>query len=141
MKKIPFSSIESIYVLSFPHHIDNYGELIVMEGNDIVPFNISRIFTVSSSKGSVRGKHAHKRCSQLMVCVSGSVDILCDDGTNNIKYTLDKPNIGLMVPPGIWAQQTYNYDNSSLIVLCDMPYDSTDYIHKMEDFYKLKNLK
>lgn len=133
MTNLKSSTFKSIKVLYFPNNIDERGELVVME-NDFVPFNISRVFTVSSVKrGSIRGKHAHKKCTQLMVCISGSVDVICRDVKNQIKYRLDKPNMGLLVPPGIFAEQKYNNDTSTLMVMCDMPYDPEDYIHNIED--------
>jgi dTDP-4-dehydrorhamnose 3,5-epimerase-like enzyme len=141
MDDLNTATIESTKIIFFPSHIDNKGELVVMESNNLVPFSLSRVFTVSSSKGSVRGKHAHKRCTQLMVCISGSIEIICDDGKNQIQYLLNKKNMGLLVPPGIWAHQNYKSDISLLMVLCDLPYDSSDYIDNMVDFHKFKNIK
>ena len=120
-------------IIKLPHHIDESNDLIVLEGNT-VPFSLSRVFFVRANKGAVRGKHAHKHCSQMMACISGSVEILCDDGVNQKTYLLDNPFIGLNVMPGVWAEQRYLNDSSILAVFCDRPFEKDDYIHDYNEF-------
>jgi dTDP-4-dehydrorhamnose 3,5-epimerase-like enzyme len=127
-------SLQSSQLIELPHHADECGDLTVLEGGHLVPFNISRVFTVRASKGSVRGGHAHRKCSQFMVCVIGSIKVLCDDGERKKTYILDNPSIGLNVQPGVWAEQKYLEENTTLIVLCDRPYEEEDYIRNYEDF-------
>jgi dTDP-4-dehydrorhamnose 3,5-epimerase-like enzyme len=135
------STIESIQMFDIPHHIDDRGDLTVLQGNDFIPFSISRVFTVTASKNSVRGQHAHKKCSQFMVCLSGSIEVFCNDGDRQINYLLDSPHLGLMLPPGVWAQETYKKDQSILMVLCDLPYDEGDYIYSVNDLIKFNRTK
>jgi dTDP-4-dehydrorhamnose 3,5-epimerase-like enzyme len=128
------NSDNSIILINFPHHFEKNGDLIVMEGNKHVPFPISRVFVVRAPKNEIRGQHAHKECTQLLICHSGSVEVICDDGENRTNYLLNRPNLGLLIPPGIWAQQTYLTENSFLTVLCDRPYEAEDYIREYDEF-------
>jgi dTDP-4-dehydrorhamnose 3,5-epimerase-like enzyme len=121
-------------LIELPCHIDDGNELIVLEGSNVIPFAISRVFFVRAKKGSVRGKHAHKICSQFMVCITGSIEILCDDGVNKKTYLLNNPSIGLNVKPGVWAQQKYLQEDSVLAVMCNRPFEQEDYIYDYEKF-------
>ena len=122
-----------VKLIELPYLKENNGDLVVVEGN-IIPFNMSRVFTVRASKDSVRGEHAHRHCSQLLICTNGSVEVKCDDTRTTEIYVLDKPNFGLFIPPGIWADQKYIEDNTTLTVLCDRPYEEADYIRNYDDF-------
>ena len=121
--------IESVKLIKFPIFKEDNGELSVYEQNaDAIPFHIKRIFNVRSDKGSIRGHHAHRLCSQLLICSNGSIEVLCEDASNKKVFLLDKPNYGLLIPPGIWAEQKYLEHNSTMTVICDRPYEAEDYI-------------
>jgi dTDP-4-dehydrorhamnose 3,5-epimerase-like enzyme len=130
------SRIEEIKLISLPYFFEENGGLIVIEGLKDLPFNISRVFTVRAPNGSIRGQHAHKKCTQFLTCPLGKVQVLCEDGDMSVEFTLDNPKKGVLIPPGIWAQQTYQTENSILNVFCDMPYDVQDYIRNYDE-YKL----
>ena len=116
-------------LIEFPIFKEDNGVLSVFEhGNQFVPFSIKRIFNVRSEIGSVRGKHAHRLCSQLLICSNGAIEVLCDDSVNQNVFILDKPNYGLLVPPGIWAEEKYIEHNSTMTVICDRIYEAEDYI-------------
>jgi dTDP-4-dehydrorhamnose 3,5-epimerase-like enzyme len=132
-------SISSMGLTKLPHHREDNGDLVVMEGMINVPFAIARVFVVRAPSGAVRGRHAHRICAQFLTCPSGAVEVLCDDGQETVTYVLDHPNIGLLVPPGIWAQQIYRDPNSALTVLCDQPYDAADYIRDYNAFKAFRN--
>lgn len=121
-------------VIHFPKYLDPNGVLCVYESGQQVPFDIRRIFTVSAMGGDIRGDHAHKQCSQLLVCVSGQIRVVCDDGLAFTYHLLDSMNIGLLVPPGIWAREEYMTDGAVLMVLCDRGYEADDYIRDYNDF-------
>ncbi len=133
-KKNKFSVLKSVEIINLPHYVDERGDLTVIERQGVVSFNISRVFTVRASQGSVRGKHSHRKCSQFMVCVSGSIEVQCDDGAEKKTYLLDSPYIGLNVPPGIWAEEKYLKEDSILTVFCDRTYEENDYIRNYDDF-------
>ena len=127
--------MKSVKLIEFPAFKEDNGELSVFEyGNQFVPFSIKRIFNVRSEKGSVRGKHAHRLCSQLLICSNGAVEVLCDDSVNQYVFMLDKPNYGLLVPPGIWAEEKYIEHNSTMTVICDRIYEAEDYISDYQLF-------
>jgi len=127
--------MESVKLLEFPIFEEDSGELVVFEENiAIIPFSIKRIFNVRSEKDSVRGKHAHRLCSQILICSNGSIQVTCDDLTNKEIYILDKPNYGLLVSPGIWAEQKFIKQNTSMTVICDRLYEAEDYISDYADF-------
>jgi len=127
--------MKSVKLIEFPAFKEDNGELSVFEyGNQFVPFSIKRIFNVRSEKGSVRGKHAHRLCSQLLICSNGAIEVLCDDSVNQYVFMLDKPNYGLLVPPGIWAEEKYIEHNSTMTVICDRIYEAEDYISDYQVF-------
>ena len=131
--------LDTIKIINLPHHFEENGDLIVMENNKNVPFEILRVFVVRAPKDSIRGQHAHIKCTQLLTCPNGQIDVECDDGVNKLNFILNHPNIGLLIPPGIWAQQTYTKENSILTVLCDRLYEAEDYIREYSEFINFIN--
>ena len=129
-------SLSSVKLINLPYDFAENGDLTVMEGMIHIPFSIARVFVVRASAGSIRGDHAHKACTQFLTCPFGVVEVRCDDGNNTAVFILDKPEIGLLIPPSIWARQSYMQANSVLTVLCDRPYESLDYIRDYENFKK-----
>lgn len=116
-------------LIKFPTYEASNGILSVYESIKKVPFDIKRVFVVSAKKGDVRGEHAHKKCSQILICISGKIRVLCNDGNVINYYTLDKISTGLLIPPRIWAKQEYEEENNILMVLCDRHYEQEDYIY------------
>jgi dTDP-4-dehydrorhamnose 3,5-epimerase-like enzyme len=127
-------------MIGFPRYLDPNGILCVYESGQQVPFDIRRIFTISAMMGDPRGNHAHKQCTQLLVCVSGKIQVSCDDGVVVTNHLINSMNSGLLVPPGIWAKQEYLTDGAVLMVLCDRVYEEEDYIRDYEDFKKFIEL-
>jgi dTDP-4-dehydrorhamnose 3,5-epimerase-like enzyme len=126
--------IGAVRPINLPHHLDDNGDLVVVEGLIHVPFAIARVFVVRAPIGAIRGQHAHKACTQFLTCPIGSVEVHCDDGREIGTYILDQPSVGLLVPPSIWTQQTFLVIGSVLTVLCDRLYESQDYIRDYDDF-------
>ena len=122
-----------VKLIELPYLKENNGDLVVVEG-EIIPFSIKRVFNVRQQKGDIRGRHAHRHCSQLLICTNGTVEVKCDDSSTNELYVLDKPNFGLFIPPGIWADQKYLENNTILTVLCDRSFEEADYLRNYEDF-------
>lgn len=120
--------------IHFPKHEEDNGSLCVYESRQQVPFDIRRVFSVSARRGDVRGEHAHKKCTQLLVCVFGKVRVTCDDGEVASEHLLDGMQTGVLVPPGIWSKQEYMTDGAVLMVLCDRGYESDDYIRDYINF-------
>jgi dTDP-4-dehydrorhamnose 3,5-epimerase-like enzyme len=70
----------------------------------------------------------------MLICSNGAIEVLCDDSTNRKVFVLEKPNYGLLVPPGIWAEQKYIEHNTTVTVICDRPYEAEDYISDYQIF-------
>jgi dTDP-4-dehydrorhamnose 3,5-epimerase-like enzyme len=133
-------TISAVRPIELPYHVDDNGDLVVMGGLVHVPFAIARVFVVRALVGAIRGQHAHKNCTQFLTCPLGSVQVRCDDGKLISNFLLDHPNVGLLVPPGIWAQQTYLALDSVLTVLCDRPYEPQDYIRDYSEFMTYRSI-
>ncbi|MDG2212321.1 MAG: FdtA/QdtA family cupin domain-containing protein [Verrucomicrobiota bacterium] len=135
----------AVRVIEFPSYkvsqVDNRGNLVVFEGGSEVPFNIARVFLVQAPAGAMRGRHAHKKCTQLLVCSNGCIKVTCDDGADKSTHIIDSPNAGLLVPEGIWSEQVYEKADSILTVLCNRKYEEPDYIRDYEDFLAYKRLE
>lgn len=114
------------------------GTLIVGEHPAQLPFRVERIFTLLGiPEGEVRGTHAHRECEQFLVCLSGSVTAVVDDGQTRAEVVLDRPSLGLYMPPLTWGTQ-YRYSaDAVLLVLASHPYDADDYIHDYDEFAEL----
>jgi dTDP-4-dehydrorhamnose 3,5-epimerase-like enzyme len=126
--------VTDLRLVAVPAFARDGGEIAVVAGERDVPFAIARVFTVRSPAGTTRGMHAHRRCAQFMVCPQGAVEISCDDGVEQKAFVLDRGNVGLLVPPTIWAAETFLADNSLLVVVCDRPYEANDYIRDHTEF-------
>ncbi|HYT74394.1 MAG TPA: WxcM-like domain-containing protein, partial [Vicinamibacterales bacterium] len=117
---------------------DLRGTLTVGESPAQVPFTPKRYFMVFDVPGKdVRGEHAHRTCRQFLVCARGSLSVVVDDGRTSEEIVLDAPNLGLYLPPMVWAVQ-YKYSaDALLLVLASEPYDPADYIRDYEEFAAL----
>jgi dTDP-4-dehydrorhamnose 3,5-epimerase-like enzyme len=127
-------STGDVRIIAMPSHRRDDGEVVVAETVGMVPFAIARMFVLRATPGAERGKHAHRRCSQLMMCVSGVVDVSCDDGESRRIFTLDRSDVALLVPPTIWNTVVFRREGSVLVVLCDRPYEASDYIREYPEF-------
>ena len=126
--------ISAVQLIQLPYDLAHNGDLVVMEGMVHVPFEVARVFVVRGIEGAIRGQHAHKACMQFLTCPFGEVEVHCDDGNEVATFILNRPDVGLLIPPSIWAHQIYYAENSVLTVLCDRPYERNDYIRNYEDF-------
>jgi len=133
------ADISAVKEVELPIFSAENGELIVMEALIHVPFKIARLFLVHAPAGSIRGRHAHRACSQFLTSPVGNIEVVCYDGKTTATFLLNRPNIGLLVPPGIWAEQNYLKPDSILSVLCDQLYDEGDYIRDAQKFQDYRN--
>jgi dTDP-4-dehydrorhamnose 3,5-epimerase-like enzyme len=121
-------------IINFPKFDDARDSLSVYECRKYVPFDILRVFTIRASGGETRGNHAHKKCTQLLVCVKGRIKVRCNNGADVTEFVLDDIGKGLLIPPGVWAAQEYCDDFSVLMVMCDRGYEADDYIREFGEF-------
>jgi len=125
-------------LIDLARHARAADEVIVAEAAAQVPFRIERIFTLTAPAGAVRGRHAHRLCSQFMICVSGAVDVVCEDGNSKKTFAMNRRNHALLVPPGLWNTVQFRQNESVLIVLCDRIYEADDYIQDYSEFLSFR---
>jgi hypothetical protein len=123
----------SIIPLSKIHN--RAGNITIIEGKKDIPFSVERIYYLYDiPAGESRGGHAHKELFQLVVAAGGSFNILLDDGSRKRIVTLNRPDFGLMVVPGIW-RELYDFSSGAVcLVLASHKYDENDYIRSYSDF-------
>lgn len=121
------------------HHSDRKGNLSVVENQETIPFNVKRIYYLYDVPGGEeRGAHAHKALSQLIIAVSGSFDVVLDDGKVKRTYTLNRPYEGLYVVPGMWRELKNFSSGSVCMVLASDVYNKEDYIRDYNNFINYK---
>ena len=118
---------------------NNQGNLTVVQSGMNVPFDIKRVFYLYDVPGGeARGALAHKQCHQFLVAVSGSFEVVLDDGNNKRTVVLNRPFYGLHIPPGIWAAEQGFSSGSVCLVMASEKFEEEDYIRKYEDFLLYK---
>lgn len=131
-------SIDSCTIIELPRINDPRGNLSVIESGKQVPFDIARVFYLYDVPGgSERGGHAHKALQQFIVAMSGSFDVMLDDGTNKRRVHLNRSYQGLYLPPMIWAHQENFSSNSVCMVVASAPYDEGDYYRDYRQFLQV----
>jgi dTDP-4-dehydrorhamnose 3,5-epimerase-like enzyme len=126
--------LDDIRTITVPHYTNPQGLLVAYNGSVDFGMDLKRVFIVTGHANSIRGKHAHKELTQIMVCAQGACRVVCDDGEERREFALNQANRALVVPNGIWAEQLYVEDGTVLIVLCDLPYDESDYIRDYDAY-------
>ncbi len=133
-------TISDLKIVSFPLFSNKESELIVYENGKKIPFLIPRLFVIKADESVKRGYHAHKECSQLLIVLKGECLVMCDDGVSKETRTLNDASEGLLIPPRIWSEQTYQPD-TILMVMADRLYEEDDYLRDYEDFLKFRREK
>ncbi len=129
------SRLDGLRLVQFPRNQREDGVLTVYENHTGVPFECVRTFAITGvPQGGERGRHAHKQCTQLLVALTGRVAVMVTDGGARREMVLDDPGQGLLVPPGLWVELTFQAEGGSLIVLCDRPYEAEDYLRDWDGF-------
>ncbi len=128
--------VDGVHVQRFAEFVDLRGSLTAAEMPDAaIPFAPRRWFMVYDVPSrEIRGEHAHRVCEQFLICVSGRVTVAVDDGRNRGEVVLDRPTMGIYVPPMVWASEYRYEEDAVLLVLASHPYDSDDYIRRYDDF-------
>lgn len=124
----------NIQLLKIPKITEPRGNLSVIE-KDIIPFEMKRIYYLYDvPSGSERGGHAHKKLKQFLIALSGSFDVILKDGKEERIVTLNKPNQGLLIYPGIWRElNNFSSGSVSLVIASDV-YEEDDYIRDFDEF-------
>ena len=134
--------IKNVEEIEFSIHGDERGKLIAVEGGKDLNFQIGRIYYIyDTCEHVIRGKHAHMALHQVMLCVSGSCDVLIDNGREREVVKLNSPNRGIYINNLVWREMMSFSPNCVLLVIVDRPYDPDDYIFDYDAFVRLANEK
>lgn len=127
--------LEECRLIDLPKIHDARGNLTFLEGGRHLPFEIRRIFYLYDVPGgSTRAGHALKTCHQFIVSLSGSFDVILDDGATKRRFHLNRSYYGLYVVPLIWRELENFSSNSVCLVLASAPYSEDDYFREYSDF-------
>lgn len=131
------ASLDQCHIIELPKIADPRGNLTFIEGNSQIPFDIKRVYYLYDVPGGgERGGHAHKELSQLIIAMSGSFDVILDDGENKKRVHLNRSYQGLYVCPMIWRELDNFSSGSVCLVLASNPYSEDDYFRNKHDFMK-----
>lgn len=126
-------------IFTLPKIGDRNGNITIVEGVEKFPFQIKRIFYLYDiPSGESRGAHAHKECHQFLVAASGSFEVSLDDGQTKQNILLNQPDIGLYIPPGIWASEINFSGGAVCLVLASHNYLESDYIRDYKQYIEYK---
>ena len=115
------------------------GHLAIVENNSVFPFEVRRVFYLYDiAGGESRGAHAHKDCHQFLIAASGSFEVSLDDGKFKRQVFLNRPDVGLHIPPGVWASEVNFSSGAICLVLASHNYNESDYIRDYSDFLKFR---
>lgn len=124
-----------VRIIDLPKNLDRRGNLSVIEEIKNIPFKIKRTYWIYDVPGGeVRGGHAYKKNQEFIVALSGSFDVILDDGKERKVYSLNRSYYGLYVPKGMWRQMQNFSTNSLALVLASIKFDVNDYIYDYELF-------
>lgn len=132
--------LESISLLEIPKisDPDGRGNLSVIE-KDVLPFTIKRVYYLYDvPSDSSRGGHAHKELKQFIIALSGSFDVVLDNGSTRRSFTLNRPNKGLLIPSGVWRELENFSAGSVCLSLVSDYYNEDDYIRDYNEFRSSK---
>ncbi|MEZ3432763.1 MAG: FdtA/QdtA family cupin domain-containing protein [Lachnospiraceae bacterium] len=134
--------IEKCRMIEFPQKGDDRGHLVIVEGNQDIPFDIKRVFYIyGSDKDVIRGKHANYNTEFVLINVAGTSKVKVDDGTEQKIFSLDRPHTGIFLPRMVWKDMYDFSEDSVLLVLASEHYDETEYIRSYPEYLEIMKQK
>jgi len=134
-------SLNDCRIIELPKITDPRGNLTFIEGSRHIPFDINRVYYLYDVPGGAeRGGHAHRELNQLIVAMSGSFDIILDDGLEKRRFHLNRSYYGLYVCPMIWRELDNFSSGSVCMVLASNLYDEADYYRDYDQFMQTRLL-
>lgn len=133
------TSMEDVVLIDIPSINEVRGNLAVLE-NDTVPFAFKRVYYLYDvPSNAYRGGHAHKEQREFLIALSGSFEVVLDDGFETQRIMLNKPNKGLFIPTMMWRELDNFSSGSVCLVLASDTFDEADYIREYDKFKLFKN--
>lgn len=127
-------------IIDLPKILDRRGNLSIIEEMKNIPFEIKRSFWIYDVPGGeTRGGHAYRETQEFIVALSGSFDVVIDDGKVKQTFSLNRSYYGLYVPKMMWRQMQNFSTNSLALIVASTEYDANDYIRDYSEFLKAKN--
>ncbi len=132
-------TVNDAKIIELPKVLDARGNLSFAEQMNQVPFGILRSYWLYDVPGGeARGGHAYAKNQEFIIALSGSFDVVLDDGNEKKTFSLSRPYYGLFVPQGLWREMNNFSTNSFTLVLSSTQYDEDDYVRDYCEFQKLK---
>lgn len=132
--------LKYVKIINLPKILDPRGNLSFFENNKQIPFDIKRTYWIYDVPGGeMRGSHAFKESHEFIIALSGSFDIVLNDGENEMKYSLNRSYYGLYVPNLLWRSIENFSTNSLALIVSSIPYDAADYIRDFDEFKMIRN--
>jgi dTDP-4-dehydrorhamnose 3,5-epimerase-like enzyme len=132
-------SLEQVRIIQLPKFLDERGNLSFFENDNQIPFTIRRTYWIYDVPGGEkRGGHAYKTQQEFIVALSGSFDVVLDDGKEQKKFSLNRSYCGLYIPRLIWRQIENFSTNSLALIVSDQLYERADYIYDYNEFISTK---
>lgn len=127
-------------ILNLKKILDPRGNLSVIEEDNDIPFKIERTYWIYDVPGGeIRGGHAYKTLQEFIVALSGSFDVVLNDGTSEMKFHLNRSYYGLYIPRMYWRHMENFSTNSVALILANQDYSESDYIRDFNEYTTLKN--
>jgi dTDP-4-dehydrorhamnose 3,5-epimerase-like enzyme len=127
--------VEDCRLIDLPVVHNPQGNLTFIEGDNHVPFDIARVYYLYDVPyGAVRGGHGHRQLEQVLIAVSGSFDVVVDDGERRTEIRLTRADRGLYMPRMIWRELREFSGGAVCVVLASRPYEESDYFRDYDDF-------
>jgi hypothetical protein len=129
------------HIIELPKILDDRGNLSLIEEENHIPFKIQRTYWIYDVPGGEkRGGHAYSSLQEFIVALSGSFDILLNDGKKEYCFHLNRSYYGLYIPKMMWRSLENFSTNSLALIVADQNYDESDYIRDYDSFKKMKNV-
>jgi hypothetical protein len=136
------SNLNLVQLVNLPKIQDSRGNLTFIEGGEHIPFDIERVYYLYDVPGGAeRGGHAHKGLQQLIVAMSGSFDVVLDDGVEKKRFHLNRSYTGLYVPTMLWRELDNFSSGSVCMVLASNKYDEGDYYREYDEYLTARGLR
>lgn len=128
----------NITIINIPKIENHLGNIAFVE-KDVLPFEIRRVYYLYDIPSTAhRGGHSHKKLKQVLIAISGSFEVILDDGNERKIVTLNKPNQGLLINTNVWRELNNFSSGSVCLVLASEEFDESDYIRDYDEFLNTK---